>query len=223
MNKSIPSNTPSGTDTHSIIESPEFQWAHGGSSEFHRWVLPPIKRWLKIIRPSNVLDLGCGNGYVTGWLCEQGIRSVGLDGSGSGILIARKNYPEIEFEEANFDLPLPQHYHCAFDLVISLDVIEHMLLPRQLMPRALEGLTSSGYMILSTPYHGYFKNVALALTNSFDKHWHPLRDFGHIKFFLRATLTTLCEEQGFEILDLVYVGRVTPLAKSMIVLLRRRS
>jgi 2-polyprenyl-6-hydroxyphenyl methylase/3-demethylubiquinone-9 3-methyltransferase len=36
---------------------------------------------------------------------------------------------------------------------------------------------------VTTPYHGYVKNLALAVTGQLDRHWQPWRDGGHIKFF----------------------------------------
>jgi len=59
--------------------------------------------------------------------------------------------------------------------------------------------------------------MALALTNCFDDHWHPLRDFGHVKFFSRKTLSLLAQEAGFSIKDFIRVGRVPAFACSMIV------
>ena len=69
---------------------------------------------------------------------------------------------------------------------------------------------------MSTPFHGYWKNLALAITNSLDGHWHPLRDFGHVKFFSKKTLIPLVCEVGFSVKDLVRVGRISALARSMI-------
>ncbi len=57
---------------------------------------------------------------------------------------------------------------------------------------------------------------SLAIAGRFDAHWHPLRDHGHVKFFSIATLGRLLSEQGFEVTDTVRVGRLPPLARSMI-------
>jgi 2-polyprenyl-3-methyl-5-hydroxy-6-metoxy-1,4-benzoquinol methylase len=156
------------------------------------------------------------------WLSSKGVHTVGMDNSASGVAIARKTYLKIDFVETDLSRSLGRKYCKRFDLVVSLDVIEHLLLPRQLFARAREALKAGGYLIISTPYHGYWKNLALALTASFDGHWHPLRDFGHIKFFSKKTLTSLSEEQGFEVVEFVKRGRIPALAKSMIVLLKER-
>jgi 2-polyprenyl-6-hydroxyphenyl methylase/3-demethylubiquinone-9 3-methyltransferase len=61
------------------------------------------------------------------------------------------------------------------------------------------------------------KNLALAASNRFDTHWHPLRDFGHVKFFSRTTLTNLLQEEGFVVSKFRRLGRMPPLAKSMLI------
>jgi len=100
--------------------------------------------------------------------------------------------------------------------VVAVEVVEHLLLPRQLLERAREALRPGGIFIATTPYHGFLKNLALALTNKFDHHWHPLRDYGHVKFFSRETLSQLFGEQGLKVQRFARVGRVPALAKSMI-------
>jgi 2-polyprenyl-6-hydroxyphenyl methylase/3-demethylubiquinone-9 3-methyltransferase len=142
---------------------------------------------------------------------------IGLDASATGIEIASRSYPEVEFVQADLDCPLPFDLHSKFDAVIALEVLEHLLLPRSLFERAKEALSEGGTFVVSTPYHGYWKNLALAVTNKFDDHWHPLRDYGHVKFFSRETLFQLFNEQGFEVAGFKRVGRVPVLAKSMIV------
>ncbi|TVR67116.1 MAG: methyltransferase [Candidatus Competibacteraceae bacterium] len=48
-----------------------------------------------------------------------------------------------------------------------------------------------------------------------------LWDHGHIKFWSMRTLTALLEEAGFREIRFERVGRVPPLAKSMIVTARK--
>ena len=76
----------------------------------------------------------------------------------------------------------------TFDTVLSAEVVEHLFLPRELFARAREALGDGGRLVVTTPYHGYAKNLALAVFGQFDQHWVPLSDYGHIKFFSKATL-----------------------------------
>ena len=75
--------------------------------------------------------------------------------------------------------------------------------------------------VLSTPYHGYWKNLAIALTDKHDAHVNPLWDHGHIKFWSVKTLSRLLGEAGFVDLRFDRVGRIKPLAKSMIAIARK--
>lgn len=78
-----------------------------------------------------------------------------------------------------------------------------------------------GRAIVSTPYHGYLKNLAIALSGKFDRHFTALWDHGHIKFWSRHTLTMLLAEAGFNVVDFDRVGRIPALAKSMILVAQR--
>jgi len=60
------------------------------------------------------------------------------------------------------------------------------------------------------------KNLALALTGKMDSHFTATWDGGHIKFFSIQTLGELIEERGFTELRFHRVGRLAPLAKSMV-------
>jgi 2-polyprenyl-3-methyl-5-hydroxy-6-metoxy-1,4-benzoquinol methylase len=108
-----------------------------------------------------------------------------------------------------------------FPLVVSLDVIEHCFDPRGFAKTFYNMINRGGIGILSTPYHGYWKNLALALAGKWDEHLTALWDGGHVKFFSIATLRTLLTETGFNNVRFVRIGRVAPLAKSMIAIVRK--
>src|SRR6476659_11259131 len=45
-----------------------------------------------------VADVGCGPGYVTGYLHDAGVDVFGIDLSSEMIAIARRDYPDLRFE-----------------------------------------------------------------------------------------------------------------------------
>ena len=61
----------------------------------------------------------------------------------------------------------------------------------------------------------------MALTNHMDKHFTALWDNGHIKFWSIDTLGELLREAGFVDVRFERVGRIPPLAKSMIAIARK--
>jgi 2-polyprenyl-3-methyl-5-hydroxy-6-metoxy-1,4-benzoquinol methylase len=205
------------TDSASSIEGHEYHWDIDGPAEAHDYLFRPVRTLLQERGAKHVLDLGCGNGSFAARLAADGFEVTGVDFSQSGVERARANFPGLQFQQHDLLQPLGEAYAHRFDAVVSTEVIEHLLLPRFIMQNAKIGLRPGGLLIVTTPYHGYLKNLLLALTNGFDSHWHPLRDYGHIKFFSQATLTQLFHESGFVDIRHCTAGRFPPLGKSMVV------
>ncbi len=192
--------------------------AKANDTDAYLW--PPVLRQLAALPAgSRVLDAGCGNGYFAKHLREQGYDVVGTDLEESGVANARKLCPQVRFEVASVYDDLAARFG-KFDAVVALEVIEHLYDPRVFVGRVRECLRPGGRFILSTPYHGYLKNLAIALSGKFDAHMTPLWDGGHIKFWSRRTLTTLLEEKGFRVEAFVGAGRLPYLWKSMILTAR---
>ena len=165
---------------------------------------------------ARVLDLGCGNGSFSNVIDQQGYEVVGVEESASGIAIASQNFPDCQFIQASiYDSPKAELLN-AFDIVISLEVIEHLFYPKELVRLARKCLKPGGHLIITTPYHGYFKNLTLALSGKMDNHFLVLWDGGHIKFFSVKTLTQLLETEGYTDIRFKFAGRLPYLWKSML-------
>lgn len=106
--------------------------------------------------------------------------------------------------------------------MLCLEVVEHVYFPHRLAQTLYELCEPSGVALVSTPYHGYWKNLALSLVpGAWDRHHHPLRNHGHIKFWSERTLGALLLQAGFKAVHFNRVGRVPVLAKSMIAVAQR--
>jgi 2-polyprenyl-3-methyl-5-hydroxy-6-metoxy-1,4-benzoquinol methylase len=194
----------------------EFEWhaeSAGNGDSGEKLTLVFVELVKKLDGVKSICDLGCGNGHITGRLAKLGYQVTGIDASPSGIAIARRAYPEVEFVEALIDRELSVG---QFDLVVSSDVIEHMYRPSDLLEAALALLKPGGQLLLGTPYHGYLKNLVLAATGKMDAHFSSLHDGGHIKFFSVKTLSQLMRSNGFENLNFTFYGRAPRLWKNMI-------
>jgi 2-polyprenyl-3-methyl-5-hydroxy-6-metoxy-1,4-benzoquinol methylase len=210
---------------------PDYGWSeHIPHTE--AYLLNPLQQLLREFAPlrygssaqqgPSVLDLGCGNGALAGQLQAWGYDVVGVDPSASGIAEARRRLSSIPFHQAPADpLQLAQLHLPAFDAVVSTEVVEHVYSPRQWAAAAHAALKPGGVLVCSTPYHGYLKNLSLALSGKFDAHFTALWDGGHIKFWSRATLSRLLSESGFELLAFRGAGRWPWLWKSMLIAARK--
>lgn len=146
-------------------------------------------------------------------LSEAGFEAIGVDPSESGVLLAKGSGVNAHIGSAYDNLA---SIYGTFPLVVSLEVLEHCMEPRKFAKTIYDLVAVGGYGFISTPYHGYLKNVALAVSGKMDSHFTALWDGGHIKFFSIKTLSALMREVGAKELAFVRVGRVPPLAKSMV-------
>jgi 2-polyprenyl-6-hydroxyphenyl methylase/3-demethylubiquinone-9 3-methyltransferase len=153
-------------------------------------------------------------------LQQNGYQVVGVDPSVEGVSQAHAAYPELSVHAGSAYDDLAARYG-SFPVVVSLDVVEHCFLPRNYARTLFSLVQEGGIAVLSTPYHGYWKNLALALTGAMDRHFTALWDYGHIKFWSIRTLRTLLQDAGFKSIRFLRVGRIPPLAKTMIAIARK--
>ena len=202
----------------------EFVYTTTEPAHTHAYLMPPVlevltaRNWSG--RSRRVFELGCGNGATATELARNGFEVVGVDPSGTGIALANGNRPDLKLSLGSDADDLAGRFG-QFPVVISLEVIEHVFLPRRFAACLYSLLEPGGIAIISTPYHGYLKNLALSLAGKMDQHFTALWDYGHIKFWSVKTLGALLAEAGFRDIRFRRIGRIPPLAKSMIAVATR--
>lgn len=199
-----------------------YEWKNSDPTDAHNVLLPTVFRVLDELKidEKRIFDLGCGNGSVANALASRGWRVTGVDPSTEGIAQAKQAYPGLDLHQGSAYDDLAAQYG-TFPVVLSLEVVEHVYAPRDYAKTVHSLLQPGGVAIISTPYHGYWKNLAMAVTGKMDAHFTALWDHGHIKFWSMKTLRQLLEETGLEVQRFERVGRVPALAKSMIAIARR--
>jgi len=166
----------------------------------------------------NILDLGCGNGYLVNYLVEQGYNAYGTDASAEGISIARQKNPDRFFVQDLSSDSLPEQLqNIAFDIIITTEVIEHLYNPEAFILFCKKQLKKGGELVVSTPYHGYLKNLVLSIFNKWDSHMDPLWLGGHIKLWSKKTLSLALSNAGFTVTSFKGNGRWPYLWKSMLI------
>jgi len=201
----------------------EYGWDTEQGPQSCGYLAPRILTVLKELAVKRVLDLGAGNGKLCSVLSRAGYQVAGVEYDRQGVEIARNHYPDIPFHNFGVqDDPAELLTHEEiFDAVVSTEVIEHLFSPHLLPRYAAAVLKEKGYLVITTPYHGYVKNLALSIYGRWDSHHTPLWHGGHIKFWSRDTLTVLLKESGFNVIGFSGVGRVPYLWKSMVLIAQR--
>jgi 2-polyprenyl-6-hydroxyphenyl methylase/3-demethylubiquinone-9 3-methyltransferase len=145
---------------------------------------------------------------------------VGIEYNKANVEVSRQAFPNINFYHFGVqDDPqlLLNEEKKLFDCVVSTEVIEHLYAPNQLLSYAHKVLTDDGILVVSAPYHGYLKNLAIAIAGKSDFHYRPWELGGHIKFWSRKSLSAFLTAHGFEVINFRACGRLPWLWKSMII------
>lgn len=197
-----------------------YGYASTEAAHTHRYLWNPALRILQDKPGSRIFDLGCGNGAFARYLKEHGFTVHGVDPSEEAISRARESDPSLRLELGNAYDDLAERFG-RYPTVTSLEVVEHVYYPRKYATCIANLLQPGGTAIISTPYHGYLKNLTLAASGKMDQHFTALWDHGHIKFWSVSTLTTLFQEAGLTRRQVLRVGRIPTLAKSMILVFEK--
>lgn len=146
-----------------------------------------------------VLEIGCGSGATLGWLRQDhsAVRTVGVEIAEDAAGKARSFVDEVhclDFER--HDLPGgPQ----KFDLVLCLDVLEHMVDPWTVVGRlATRYLEVGGTLLVSLPN---IRHYSVVLPLLFGGRWEyedaGLLDKTHLRFFTKTSAQALLSHPQF--------------------------
>lgn len=184
------------------------------------YLLPLVARICRRHATLNFLDIGTGNGSALPYWKQQGWNVSAMEPDKSGYQFASQ-VSGVDIQMLGVGEKLPPEWCHAFDTAISLEVVEHLFNPQYLVETVSCALKPGGIAIISTPYHGFLKNLALSVANKWDFHHHPLRVGGHIKFWSKSTLIALFQKGPFRFVEFHGAGRLPFLWKSMIMVFQK--
>lgn len=104
---------------------------------------------LKSSKVDNILEIGCGYGYLTYALNKMGFNARGIDLSANAINYAKSNFGDYYFL-ADFDKFYKSHKD-NYDLIIATEVIEHLTNPVEFLSKCISLLRPNGKILLTTP------------------------------------------------------------------------
>ena len=157
---------------------------------------------------STVLDLGCGNGALSKTLCDMGYIVKGIDASGELLAIAQKEYPDIEFIQADatdFSLQEP------VDIVFSNAVFHWIDKERQqdMLKCVYNVLKENGQFVFEFGGHGNTQLIHETLAEIFSGHKYTYKMPCY--FPTIGEYATLLENAGFSVRYAVLFDRMTEL------------
>lgn len=147
-------------DAHEVYDEMAVAYAesnpHQKARESYEW--PTVRDLLPDVDGSRVLDAGCGSGFYSRWLADQGATVDGIDASQAMVAEARERYGEAaSFHRSDLREPLPFD-DGRFDLVVSQLALEHVEDWHDPMAEFERVLAPAGRLVVSCdhPFTTYF-------------------------------------------------------------------
>lgn len=127
------------------------------------------------------LDLGCGDGLILDLFRGKGIAGKGLDVSEKGVEKARAKGLEASVFDFSSKLPFPDG---AFDVVVILDVLEHLYAPQDLLKEATR--VSKRFVVVGVPNFNSLPARLQVLCGNVPENNKPNK--GHVYWFNYSAL-----------------------------------
>ncbi|MBM3547151.1 MAG: class I SAM-dependent methyltransferase [Alphaproteobacteria bacterium] len=149
-------------------------------------------------RPAaRALELGCGEGATLARLKERGLVgwAAGIEIETSAADRARPYLDQVVTGnvESIDDALIPRD----LDLILCLDVLEHLVDPWRVVHRLARRLTPGGAIVACIPNLRHVGTLLpLALKGRFDYVESGTLDRGHLRFFTRSSVTELFQQAG---------------------------
>jgi 2-polyprenyl-6-hydroxyphenyl methylase/3-demethylubiquinone-9 3-methyltransferase len=162
------------------------------------WSLDPRDR--HPLKGRRALDVGCGAGLLSEPLARLGAAVTGLDAAPENIAAARHHADAqglaIDYRAGGIEDLSGER----FDLVVSMEVVEHVADPAAFIAGLAGALAPDGLLILSTPNRTPLSRLAL-ITFGEGFGMVPKGTHDHAKFLTPDELGALAGQAGLEVID----------------------
>ena len=148
----------------------------------------------------NILDIGCGGGLLSEPMARLGANVIGIDASSKNIQIAKhhlkKSKLNIKYYNAS---PENFKYKSKFDVVLNMEIVEHVQDVNIFINQTAKFLNKSGIMFIAT-LNQTLKSYLFAIIGAeYFLRWLPIGTHEWDKFIKPENLVEICKKNSLNL------------------------
>jgi 2-polyprenyl-3-methyl-5-hydroxy-6-metoxy-1,4-benzoquinol methylase len=147
--------------------------------------------------PARVLDLGCAGGLLSNEFRQRGHVVVGVDGNPPPG--AEDRLDRLVVADLDAGLPTEVLDDGPFDVVLAVDVLEHLRDPALILRQLHEVTSSESVLITSVPNIGHWYPRLRIGLGRFDYDRRGILDATHVRFFTWRSFTAVAARAGWQV------------------------
>lgn len=187
---------------------PEYYSKNPAVSWLFKKRLSVVLKYVKIINPKSLVDMGCGDGSFIRLLNDNKLKFDELFGIdlNKNVLLLNKNIKNCKFEAKNIeDTKFPSS---KFDAVVCLDTLEHIRNVHSALKEDCRILKDGGYLITSEPVESFvYKLLRFILKGTFSNEKGP---GAGVHYHNARGIEKLTKHNGFKLISLKKIPFYAP-------------
>jgi 2-polyprenyl-3-methyl-5-hydroxy-6-metoxy-1,4-benzoquinol methylase len=165
-------------------------------------------------RADRILEVGCGSGLTLRWLKERypEATTVGIEYEASNTAKLKENTDAFYIADAE---TFSQNIG-SFDIILFLDVLEHLRNPETVLRKFVEHLAPGGTVVVSVPNVSYIGvTLPLIVARKFSYADAGILDRTHTRLFVESTAIELLNSAGLIVREGLLLGMSGPKSKTL--------
>ena len=166
------------------------------------------KKILEILKPkSKILDLGAGEGAMSKRLTDLNYEVVSVDVNKEEFKCKEATFYQVDFNNAEAVEKLTGKFDNHFNLILGMEVIEHVENPWQYIRLLKKMLKDKGYLLITTPnITSWLSRINFLFTGQFHQFSDIDLDYGHIAPISEWELRVILKKENFKNIKIYPAG-----------------
>lgn len=169
------------------------------NQDFKKGIGLKYKKVFELVRSNqSILEIGCHTGYLGEVFKKRGNRIWGIEINSDAADKAKPFYEKVligDIEDANLWNTVVQ----KFDVILFLDVLEHLVDPWRILIKSREFLNPQGFIIITLPNIAFYAIRKNLLFGRFDYQESGIIDKTHLRFFTFHSAQKFIYDCGYTI------------------------